>query len=577
MNNKDKWVALFEELTGRKPSPSEFLAGKEVDFDFKEIRRIAGLAQAVEETSSALTDQATVAVGESMVAGTTEQISVAGVEPEVAQTQESLVAPVGVQATPIQSEQGQVAQPISGQPAPKVKVPLTKKQKVKRGLLAVGILGLVGLGAGYYYMDSVTGPEVAVEQFSTAVASNDFDRVAQLLSTKDDQWSKNDAKAFFTYLKDEDIDPTTVLERLAEDKGNKIYNDDNGNKLLGLEETGKRLGLFSDYRVATYPIEVIAKTNADGLAINGQKLEKDKEIDLGEFKLASHELVLTGKTDLGDIKSQLVIKPDEVEDNQVVLNLEQKTQRVSAKMPSDLPETSKKKLIVNGKDLGEGLTKDLKVFNNQELEVYATFSYEGADYTTEKTKQAVDADGSGTLEIPLKVSDAVNSKIKAAQTEKETREKEAEEAAKQAEEAARKQQEEEARQAEAWNAQVASVKPEVEAAVNRYRSAINAVFANGSYSQLASVFTSSSNSTYLELINDTIPSQRKDGLRRFEYVPGTTNITIARIDGDYVDATVSFNVISHYSSSSTGPEAVTRYYTLKRMGGQYYFESFNVR
>ena len=48
MDNKEKWVILFEKVTGRKPSPEEFIAGKNSNFDFKQIRKISGRTDSTE-------------------------------------------------------------------------------------------------------------------------------------------------------------------------------------------------------------------------------------------------------------------------------------------------------------------------------------------------------------------------------------------------------------------------------------------------------------------------------------------------------------------------------------------------
>ena len=52
MATKEKWVDLFEKVIGRKPTASEFQAGKQSNFDPKKIKEIAGEAgEATTETS----------------------------------------------------------------------------------------------------------------------------------------------------------------------------------------------------------------------------------------------------------------------------------------------------------------------------------------------------------------------------------------------------------------------------------------------------------------------------------------------------------------------------------------------
>ena len=53
MATKEKWVDLFEKVIGRKPTASEFQAGKQSNFDPKKIKEIAGeVEEATTETSS---------------------------------------------------------------------------------------------------------------------------------------------------------------------------------------------------------------------------------------------------------------------------------------------------------------------------------------------------------------------------------------------------------------------------------------------------------------------------------------------------------------------------------------------
>ena len=44
MTTKEKWVELFEQVIGRKPTADEFLEGKRSDFDPKKIISIAASA-----------------------------------------------------------------------------------------------------------------------------------------------------------------------------------------------------------------------------------------------------------------------------------------------------------------------------------------------------------------------------------------------------------------------------------------------------------------------------------------------------------------------------------------------------
>lgn len=235
MEKQQKWAQLFEQVVGRKPTPQEFLAGKENGFDFKCIKSVA---------------QMTVQ-SENSVAST--------VPSEEANKQETVVAPIPEAVAPIQ---------------PMVENVAKKQSKWKKIVLIASALVVVGLGAAYYYFDSITGVDVAVEEFTAAVNSNDYDTIAKLLSDKDMKWSKAEAQAFMEYLKDSKIDVTDELEQLAEAGGKNIYNDENGNKLLGFKVVEKLYGIFPKYQVETYPIDVKVKTNLETLTVNGKKIEK---------------------------------------------------------------------------------------------------------------------------------------------------------------------------------------------------------------------------------------------------------------------------------------------------------------
>ena len=61
MATKEKWVDLFEKVIGRKPTASEFQAGKQSNFDPKKIKEIAGEAEEVTTDTSSVentTDEA---------------------------------------------------------------------------------------------------------------------------------------------------------------------------------------------------------------------------------------------------------------------------------------------------------------------------------------------------------------------------------------------------------------------------------------------------------------------------------------------------------------------------------------
>ncbi|HEM3682864.1 TPA: hypothetical protein U1D20_000314 [Streptococcus suis] len=394
MATKEKWVELFEKVVGRKPSPAEFVKAKEANFDLKQIKAIAGIAS----------DNETDPVQE-----TVEAI------PEV-------VAPVIVETVleaDSDSDQQGKTQPTPPPPIP-VK-PANRKKKIIFGLLAV--LGL-GLAAGYYYMDKTTGMDVAIEEFSTAIESNDYDRIASLLSTKDAKWSKTEAKDFITYLNDEGIDIETELKAIEASGGKNTYNDERGNKLLGLQETKRQLGIFPEYQVVSYPLEISVNSNLTDLTINDTKVEANKETSLGEFRFANQTLKAKGTTNLGAFETELQPSLQQAMENKLELNLQTVKKQLNLTLPSEVAGASEIKVSANGKEIATALQSTVEVLENQKLDVYVDFKYEGGAYKTETESVLVDPVLT-ELDADLTLSSDTSKKIAEAKKAKEDKEAQA--------------------------------------------------------------------------------------------------------------------------------------------------------
>lgn len=390
MGNKEKWVKFFEQVVGRKPSLEEFTAAKAVDFDLKQIRSIAGLDQvsSAELEVSVRVEEVVPQVAAEPIVESTPPVEPMFVQPEVAQQ-------ASVQTVQPNYEQELVYT------APAAKPVLTKGQKLKRLLIGSGALLVLGLGAGYYYMDQETGPEVTVEAFSKAFDSNDYDQMAKLLSSKDSKWSKEETKGFLDYLASQDINLKKELEKLVDGAGQTVFNDERGNKLLGLKEVGKKFGIFPEYQVVTYPVDLLVSSNLDELTVDGKKIEKNKEANLGQIKFSPKDMGVTAKTDLGDLKTSVSLDLETIEKNQAKVSMVTVDKNIVASLPEDLGNPEKVKLIVNGKEVSDSLSKELSLLNNQQIEVYSIFTFEGNEYTTDKAKINTGTEEEVTVELTL--------------------------------------------------------------------------------------------------------------------------------------------------------------------------------
>lgn len=396
MATKEKWVELFEKVVGRKPSPEEFIKAKEVDFDIKQIKAIAGLP--VEDSQELV--QETVEQVKEVVVPASEVVDV-------------VVEPARI---PVSQVQTQPATPQFTQAKP-----VSRKKKIAFGLGAVAVLGLA---AGYYYMDKTTGMDVAIEEFSTAINSNDYDRIASLLSTKDVKWSKTEAKDFVTYLTDEGVNIENELKVIEESGGKNTYNDQRGNKLLGLQETSRKLGIFPEYQVVSYPLEITVNSNLSDLVINETKVEANKETSLGEYRFANQTLKAKGSTKLGAFETDLQPSLQQASENKLALNLSTVQKQLNLSLPSEVANVTDIKVTANGKEIATGLQSSVEVLENQKLDIVVDFKYEGGSYKTEAATVLVDP-VSNEIATELTISSDTSKKIAEAKKAKEDKEAQA--------------------------------------------------------------------------------------------------------------------------------------------------------
>ncbi|WP_369913637.1 TcaA NTF2-like domain-containing protein [Streptococcus merionis] len=390
MEKQQKWIRLFEQVIGRKPSPQEFLAGKDCGFDLKQIKSIAGMDTASQIPVSV--------VSQTLVDSTTVSETVPVSEPIPTETPMSTYA---------KQTQIPLKQPMSSE---------KKKRLILRGIVVAVVLALAG---GYYYMDQQTGADVAADKFLTAIKKEDYSGLATQFSRQDEKWKQADAKEFIQYLENQ-INIETEIEKMSQDP-NYIYRDDKGNKLIGMKKISDIFGFFPSYQVVTYPVEIFAQTNIDSLVLDKQKLPKEESVSLGKTTLLSKKYRLSGKTDLGEINTEIVADARKAEDNELHLSLNSVEKQLKASLPEDMTDISEETLFVNGKEVGKKLDVAVKVLDNQTLLVHSQFKYEGATYTTEKVEITAEPK-ENTISVALELSKETTSKIAAARkvkTEKE--------------------------------------------------------------------------------------------------------------------------------------------------------------
>ena len=584
-----KWVELFEKVIGRKPSPEEFMAGKACGFDLKQIRSIAGNTP-VEE----------VAPVEELEVKPVEEVK--NVDPLLAARQawlqhfeetygrkpsaeeftaaksqnfEFFVGPVPEAefATPDSTEETQeyVAQEPTQEFAPPLAAEQTqvypeanftealpaqekqkapKKQKTKSGkkgskkkigIFAALILLVIALVATFFYFQFTTRVEVTADQFIKAVDTKDYREAADLLSTDSDKWTKDEAESFITSMEDQGIDIGTELNKIIDNGGEGSYTDKSGNKIFGLEKADKKFGIFQEYRVASYPVQVKVKTNLDQakLKVAANKtvtLKKDAVTDLGSFHYNTKEMELTAKTEVGNVTSKIHLNPKKATKNNLELQLNSEKRNLEVEFPDEVENPTDVKVVVNGKEVGTSTTFEVDSIPYQEIEVHAVFNMNGETYTTEKAKVTIEEGENDPIE--LKLAKDTLKRIKSAQDAKKAQ-------------AAKEEQ----------NRTLA------EEFLKEYREAVFSSVSNrnNTYSK----YYDTQSQAYKEMVEFTTG----DGVRKAKidyYTPGALDIQSVTEENGVVTIKTYEDFTVHYTDSH--PDSQNRKYktyTLKKVGASY--------
>ena len=584
-----KWVELFEKVIGRKPSPEEFMAGKACGFDLKQIRSIAGNTP-VEE----------VAPVEELEVKPVEEVK--NVDPLLAARQawlqhfeetygrkpsaeeftaaksqnfEFFVGPVPEAefATPDSTEETQeyVAQEPTQEFAPPLAAEQTqvypeanftealpaqekqkapKKQKTKSGkkgskkkigIIAALILLVIALVATFFYFQFTTRVEVTADQFIKAVDTKDYREAADLLSTDSDKWTKDEAESFITSMEDQGIDIGTELNKIIDNGGEGSYTDKSGNKIFGLEKADKKFGIFQEYRVASYPVQVKVKTNLDQakLKVAANKtvtLKKDAVTDLGSFHYNTKEMELTAKTEVGNVTSKIHLNPKKATKNNLELQLNSEKRNLEVGFPDEVENPTDVKVVVNGKEVGTSTTFEVDSIPYQEIEVHAVFNMNGETYTTEKAKVTIEEGENDPIE--LKLAKDTLKRIKSAQDAKKAQ-------------AAKEEQ----------NRTLA------EEFLKEYRDAVFSSVSNrnNTYSKYYD--------TQSQAYKDMVEFTTGDGVRKAKidyYTPGALDIQSVTEENGVVTIKTYEDFTVHYTDSH--PDSQNRKYktyTLKKVGASY--------
>lgn len=585
-----KWVELFEKVIGRKPTPEEFIAGRDSGFDFKAIKSIAGVAidqvasevpglgeqevveavvnplqQAWEERFFALYGRAPLpeeiesarSQNFEIVEGpastihldeTNQTTQVFAPVESPSEAPESLSQPVEALApaeAPEQEEAGKKGKKKKEKKDKRVKK--EKKGKKKKvflfSILALLVLVLSGLG---YYFSTTTGPQVTVDKLVTAIEQKDYREVASILSSDKDKWTKEEAQGLLDYMMAQKIDVIYELDHIAQSSKTGIVKDKKQNLLIGIEKADKKFGIFQEYRIATYPLEVTATTNLDDAKLKTSEkdstvLKKNQTTKLGKVHFAPRDMQLDGKTEVGKISSEVKLDPAQASKNKLDLTFNSEKRLLEVEFPEEVSNPTDIKVAVNGKEVGTSTLFEVDVVAHQEIEVHAVFSLNNESYTTEKTKVTIGETPDDDEVITLKLSKDVAKRLKDAET-------------------ARKAKEEEAKKAEEKKTAITSF-------LQDYRTEIFSSVS--SRSNTYSKYYDTSSDAYKEMVEWTTGG----GVKKAEidyYTPGVFNVlSVTEENGMIIVKTHEEYTVHYVTSRKDSQSSKDKTYTLKPVGDTY--------
>ena len=579
-----KWVELFEKVIGRKPTAEEFIAGRETGFDFKAIKSIAGVAidqvpteptglgnqEPVEEVVNPLQlvwEERFIALyGRSPLPEEIESARsqnfeiVEGPAPtidleETHQTTQVFVpveSPLGVPESLSQPDEAIAPAEVPEQEEAVKKSKKKKEKQVKKGkkkkvfffsILALLVLTLSGLG---FYFSSTTGPQVTVDKLVTAIEHKDYREVASILSSDKDKWTKEEAQSLLDYMTSQKIDVIYELDHIAQSTKTGIVKDKKQNLLIGIEKADKKFGIFQEYRIATYPLEVTATTNLEDATLKmsekaSTSLKKNQSTKLGKIHFAPRDMQLDGNTEVGKISSEVKLDPAQASKNKLDLTFNSEKRLLEIEFPEEVSNPTDIKVAVNGKEVGTSTLFEVDVVAHQEIELHAVFSLNNESYTTEKAKVTIGETPDDDEVITLKLSKDVAKRLKDAET-------------------AHKAKEEEAKKAEEKKASVTSF-------LQDYRTD---VFSSvSSRSNNYSKYYDTSSDAYKEMVEWTTGG----GVKKAEidyYTPGVFNVlSVTEENGMIIVKTHEEYTVHYVTSRKDSQSSKDKTYTLKPVGDTY--------
>jgi membrane-associated protein TcaA len=233
------------------------------------------------------------------------------------------------------------------------KKPMSKVKKVLIGLLVVFAGILVG---GHFYLDSLYSPHKTVEAFEKAIHQQDAKSAKEIInfSAISKDVSKKEVSSYLAYLKDNQKDWSMELRQAAidaenEDSFSQLIEDQHQNQLLQLIKSGKKWGLYQQYKIEAIPFTLEVSSNLSEVEIDylGQKESLKKDSLTLNVLPGKEELKSSYDGEYMEIAETTKLDFREAEDNHLEVYLEYDYETVQV-----YSNEENSTLFVNGKSTG---------------------------------------------------------------------------------------------------------------------------------------------------------------------------------------------------------------------------------
>ena len=263
------------------------------------------------------------------------------------------------------------------------KQPMSPLKKVLVGIIILFAGFIIG---GHFYLDNLYSPQKMVESVEKTILEKDVKGAKNIIdfSNVSKEVSDQEVSSYLAYLSENQKDWITNLRQVATDAENKgffsaLVEDRNQNQLFQVIKSGKKLGIYPQYKIAAIPFKLEVSANLADVEIDylGKKETMKKEI---------HTLsVLPGNNDLkGSYNGEYVklaetteLDFEDAEENTLNVNLEFEYEYVD--VYSNMENSI---LYINGKNTGKEIGDGIEIGplpTDEATVIYAAYKSEDGE------------------------------------------------------------------------------------------------------------------------------------------------------------------------------------------------------